>query len=50
MKMYHIFPEDTALALARKIIGMEWLAGRARTEGLTGTVKQNREILSEPAL
>ena len=46
MKLYRILPEDQALALARKTMAMEWSPGKARTVDLTGTVKQNREILS----
>lgn len=50
MKLYRILPEDQALALADKLKSLEWSQGRARTKELTGTTKQNREILNHLAL
>ena len=45
MKFYRIFEEEQARELAAQIAGDEWQEGRARTKELTGTVKQNEEIL-----
>jgi len=50
MKTYEIFPEDQALALCEQIRGANWLQGKARTAELTGTVKQNEEILDHVSL
>lgn len=50
MNIYRIMPADQAVAIADKLAGSAWPAGRARTKELTGTVKQNGEILSHAAL
>ena len=50
MKKYRIVPEATALALVEQLKGAKWSVGKARTEKLTGTVKQNQEILGHIAL
>lgn len=50
MKSYQILPIEQATALAEKINGLSWSQGKARTKGLTGTVKHNHEITSHLSL
>lgn len=50
MKFYQILPKDQALAIAENVKGLNWSPGKARTRELTGTVKQNREILDNVLL
>lgn len=50
MKTYRIITKEQALALAEKTKGLSWQQGKARTKELTGTTKQNKEILSHVAL
>lgn len=51
MKLYRILSEETALEIAERLSRSEnWKPGNARTAGLTGTVKQNEEILNHADL
>jgi PKHD-type hydroxylase len=50
MKLYRILSEKEALEVAEAAKGLEWAEGKARTPELTGTVKQNREVLSHKLL
>lgn len=50
MKMYQILSKEEALAVAEKTRTLEWSQGKARTKELTGTVKQNSEILDHVTL
>lgn len=43
--MHRILSAEAADTVVGKLQGMSWGAGKARTEELTGTVKQNLEIL-----
>ena len=50
MRLYDILPEPQARALGEQVAKSgAWTTGRARTEALTGTVKQNSEILNHAA-
>jgi len=46
VKLYTILSPNVAGKMAKAAMDMEWEAGKARTKELTGTVKQNLEILS----
>lgn len=50
MKIYNILPEALALSIGENVRKSEWPVGKARTKELTGTVKNNGEILSHDAL
>jgi PKHD-type hydroxylase len=50
MKFYQLFPEEQAKALCEQLRSAQWAEGKARTKELTGTVKQNEEILEHVAL
>lgn len=50
MKFYRIFSERQARDLAEKAKSLSWNEGKARTSKLTGTVKQNSEILQHSML
>lgn len=50
MKFYQVLPEQQARGIADTIRGLSWSHGKARTKELTGTVKQNSEILNHGAL
>ena len=47
MKIYRILSEEDAAKVLTLVQANEWKEGRARTEALTGTVKQNQEILGK---
>ena len=50
MDLYRVLPPEQALGVAEKLRGIGWAAGKARTKELTGTVKQNGEILDHVLL
>lgn len=50
MKIYRILPEKQARNLASVVANMQWQQGKARTKELTGTAKQNEEILHDKSL
>ena len=50
MKFYKVLPPEDAMSLASTARKLSWDTGKARTDALTGTVKQNEEILSNEVL
>jgi len=51
MNIYEILPEKEAVEIAKKVsLLKDWDQGKARTKELTGTTKQNEEILSHSTL
>ena len=50
MQIYRVMSAASAAAICDVLKTEEWAQGRARTPALTGTVKQNEEILQHAAL
>lgn len=51
MRIYSLLPAKQAAVVADQITKVrDWKQGKARTEGETGTIKQNEEILKHPLL
>jgi len=50
MNGYRLIDEEAAKAVCEQLSVLEWKEGRARTDSLTGTVKQNLEILPEDGI
>ena len=50
MRIYRVMSADQASAICDVLKSGEWQQGRARTKELTGTVKQNEEILKHETL
>jgi PKHD-type hydroxylase len=50
VKFYRIYSEADAMAIAKTLSGCTWSAGLARTRELTGTTKQNGELLDHELL
>ena len=50
MHLYQLLTPEEASSLYEVTSSLDWEIGRARTEALTGTIKQNNEVLTHPEL
>jgi PKHD-type hydroxylase len=50
VNLYQIMTAEQAALTCEIAKGLDWEVGQARTEALTGTVKQNNEVLTHPEL